>query len=148
MCSTMQIGEYLLNCILTMTKYMGLGKFENFDIMKYKYNGKGLLTNCARQNFAMYVLYAIPHRKEYGNDIVYLSIFYVLNKQGLIVWYLCSWEKGGFSYQFSPTPDIQSNGYANGSNDTTQRQTSVRRKQQYDGGWVAGKTHQGNYKHQ
>ena len=66
--------------------------------------------------------------------------------QSHVILFPHSWNKSGFSYQFSPTPEVQSNGYTNGSSDA-HRQTSVRRKQQYDGGWVAGKTHEGNYKH-
>ena len=90
------------------------------------------------QNFICILSYRISE----GNNIIYSAP----NKKVINVCYPCSWGKDGFGYQFSPTPDIQSNGHANGTNDT-QRQTSVRRKQNYDGGWVAGKTHQGNYKH-
>ena len=73
---------------------------------------------------------------------------FIVGKNNLVLLHFHRWGKSGFSYHFSSaTPELQSNGYTNGSANDTQRQTSVRRKQQYDGGWVAGKTHQGNYKH-
>ncbi|XP_065898624.1 protein tweety homolog 2-like [Dysidea avara] len=78
--------------------------------------------------------------------LLLLCILCVSKKYVNVLYAADRWDNTGFSYNFSPTPDIQSNGYNNGGNNDTARQTSVRRKQQYDG-WVAGKTHQGNYRH-